>query len=281
MQSAVQILLVLGIVINLIKGADLILRCHQQKWLQDKLDTLALRLDYTKPLEWYKRKTIGSKYWLLLCGLIFFAAGTVAMLIVKSHWMAVVLLPGGCALSVELTAHVAEQNRRLDKIGISVPRGVGESTEKLINWFMQSDTTAQLILKPTICALITAALSIAFERILYELVKRFPDRVMGAMTVLVVLFFIFLVSRLLRLNLLPLWQKLRFVDFLMIFMGIGAISVIMLISGLLMFTSELILKLLRGVTWRIAEYNKGAFAAIILLLTVVLGVLEAYLKSRH
>jgi hypothetical protein len=53
MNRALQILLVAGILVNLIKGGELLLRPYQQKWLQDKCDTLALRLDYTKPLEWY------------------------------------------------------------------------------------------------------------------------------------------------------------------------------------------------------------------------------------
>ena len=49
MERAVDVLFVVGVIVNLVKGADLILRPHQQKWLQDKCNSLALYLDYTKP----------------------------------------------------------------------------------------------------------------------------------------------------------------------------------------------------------------------------------------
>src|SRR5260370_42404468 len=58
MQRTVEILLVLGILVNLVKGADLLLRAHQQRWLQDKFELLALKLDYTRPIEWYLKKSL-------------------------------------------------------------------------------------------------------------------------------------------------------------------------------------------------------------------------------
>ena len=50
MQLTVEILLIVGILVNLIKGADLILRPHQQKLVQDRIETLALWLDYKSVL---------------------------------------------------------------------------------------------------------------------------------------------------------------------------------------------------------------------------------------
>jgi hypothetical protein len=282
MQDAVEVLLVLGIVINFIKGADLILRPHQQKWLQQRLDTLALHLDYTKPLEWYKRRAVGSKMWLLICALIFFVSGFIlTWLFNKPRWGLILIFPGLSALTVELTAHVAELNRRFEKIfpNHPGPKAVSRSTEKLINWFMQSGTTVQLIVRPTILALGTALLSIAFQRILRELAARFPQFLEPAIKVLVVVLAVFWLLKISRHKVMWEFRKMGFVQFIMVFMGIGAISVIMLISGLIMFISELALKLLRAITWRIVEYNKGAFAAIILLITIALGIAEIYLKS--
>jgi hypothetical protein len=54
LKYVLQILLVVGVFINLVKGADLILRPHQQKWLQEQFESLALWLDYTRPLRFYK-----------------------------------------------------------------------------------------------------------------------------------------------------------------------------------------------------------------------------------
>src|SRR3982751_2046420 len=54
MQRTVELLLGIGILLNLCKGADLILRPHQQKWIQEKTNQLAKRLDYTTShFGWY------------------------------------------------------------------------------------------------------------------------------------------------------------------------------------------------------------------------------------
>jgi hypothetical protein len=58
-QRAIEILLVLGVLVNLIKGADLLLRPHQQKWLQTVCDALALWLDDSRLLQWHVRPDMG------------------------------------------------------------------------------------------------------------------------------------------------------------------------------------------------------------------------------
>src|SRR6266850_7536554 len=61
MERTVEILLVIGLLVNLLKGADLILRPHQQKWLQDKFETLVLWFDYAKPIDWFIKKDAAKK----------------------------------------------------------------------------------------------------------------------------------------------------------------------------------------------------------------------------
>jgi hypothetical protein len=39
--------------------------------------------------------------------------------------------------------------------------------------------------------------------------------------------------------------------------------------------------LIRAVVWRIAAYNKGAWVAITLLFTVVLGIVEIYVHTKR
>lgn len=56
MTRTLELLLIVGILLNLVKGADLLLRPYQQKWLQEKWDSMTLRLHYTKPLDWYFQK---------------------------------------------------------------------------------------------------------------------------------------------------------------------------------------------------------------------------------
>ena len=61
MRTIIELLLVAGIFVNLIKGGELLLRPHQQKWLQDKLVTLTLKLDYTKPLDYSVPQMLDQK----------------------------------------------------------------------------------------------------------------------------------------------------------------------------------------------------------------------------
>ena len=60
--------------------------------------------------------------------------------------------------------------------------------------------------------------------------------------------------------------------------SIICLTVITISVGIVLM--ELFLKFVRGAAWRIAEYNKGAFAAILLLLTVFLGVIDVYLRLQ-
>src|SRR5215813_3388564 len=59
MRHIIEILLVAGILTNALKGAELILRPYQQKWVQAKWDDITLRLEYSKPLE--RLRTITRK----------------------------------------------------------------------------------------------------------------------------------------------------------------------------------------------------------------------------
>lgn len=47
-------LLAVGVFINVVKAAELALRPHQQRWLQDKSESLTLWLEYVGPLRWYR-----------------------------------------------------------------------------------------------------------------------------------------------------------------------------------------------------------------------------------
>lgn len=48
-----DVALVVGILINVVKGGDLLLRQHQKDWLQNNFETLTLRLEYIRPIAWF------------------------------------------------------------------------------------------------------------------------------------------------------------------------------------------------------------------------------------
>lgn len=60
--------------------------------------------------------------------------------------------------------------------------------------------------------------------------------------------------------------------------GMGLASLVTLVISLPILSAELLLKILRSMAWRIADYNKGAWAGMVLLLTVSLGLFEIYLE---
>lgn len=73
MKSIIDGLFVIGLLVNLTKGADLILRPAQQKWIQSKTESLALLLDYTHPIRWYSGLTKHkAKIWLAALPVTFF-----------------------------------------------------------------------------------------------------------------------------------------------------------------------------------------------------------------
>jgi len=52
MHSGLNLLLAVGILANLVKGGDLILRASQKKMLQDRFETLTLWIDDLRPVQW-------------------------------------------------------------------------------------------------------------------------------------------------------------------------------------------------------------------------------------
>src|SRR6266849_1756696 len=51
----IDTLALVGILINLLKGADLLLRPNQQKWIQSKFESITLGLDDLRPIQWYSK----------------------------------------------------------------------------------------------------------------------------------------------------------------------------------------------------------------------------------
>jgi len=75
----IDILFALGVIINLLKGADLILRPHQQARIQAAMETVTLHLEELRPLRWLQWLTTphGHKI-LLVIGLFEFGVVAIA-----------------------------------------------------------------------------------------------------------------------------------------------------------------------------------------------------------
>jgi hypothetical protein len=254
MGHIIEILLVAGILANVLKGAELILRPHQQKWVQTKVEYMTLWLEYSKPLEWFRRITRKQIQIIAI----------VIILVIFLFILSDLLMRWGIFFS------------RDDKL-----------TMAIMLFFVLINGLIPVI-----------ALTVYGSKFLYWLYsegkflvflrKYFSFAVLSSMA----LFLLFHVIKWIASYLNPT-EKITGINFhllmacivagifLCIFYIAFVISVLCLfiiITQIILFVAEVILIALRAIAWRVSEYNKGAFAAVILVFTILLGAGEAYLK---
>lgn len=276
MQRTVEIFLVLGILINLVKGADLLLRPHQQKWLQAKCDTLALWLDYSRPVQWYMQPIVKLKiFWLSATALIVADCilSIIAWHIPVSKWPAVISLGifGSVSMFMWLNRVLNEGDKTNSSSKPSNRWAVyGKNLEKnLVVWLLKSTTIIGLLARQSLLAVagfISLPLLLCIPALaIIAISPHWSGWISGLAggTLLIVIYY-----------------RRRIYAVLKAFGNVGVVSFFNLIFSLLLVIGELILKLLRGIMWRVADYNKGAFAAIVLIITIALGVTEFYLKFQ-
>lgn len=285
MQGTIEILLILGIIINLIKGADLILRPHQQKWIQDKFDTFTLWLDYSRPLNWYNTRrvggiTLGAGFRILtIVGIISIAldhlswiTASVALIVCSAIVISFVRAQMGKARPVNQDG-VISVNQDIKPSKLFFPIRIND---QLVDWLFKSKDIWQYLLRTFLTVLLALVLIliiyIALQGLFYSLA--FVSDLTG---INIKINRVNLIVTLMLL-IIPLLIYFGIVVISMPLILTGAASLFPLISSVLFLMFEAVLKIIRGIVWRAAEYNKGAFAAIVLLVTVVLGIVEFYLK---
>jgi hypothetical protein len=58
-----------------------------------------------------------------------------------------------------------------------------------------------------------------------------------------------------------------------------ALGLIVVLAEGLLFVVSAAVAIVRAVSWRVAEYDKGAWAALVLITTILLGVFELAYKT--
>ena len=74
------------------------------------------------------------------------------------------------------------------------------------------------------------------------------------------------------------WRIISY-GYLVQFSAFLTIAYCMIIFFTVVTVLELMLKFVRAIAWRIIEYNKGAYAALTLITTIILGIVDLYLKT--
>ncbi len=270
MNRIVEILLIIGILANLLKGADLILRPKQQARVQQKFETLTLWLDYTKPLGWYtKLKNRKIKVILITISSLLYLSLAVVLSVTSQknnteilrwedgpvYWGASspMWLPTFILLIIVFTWDLLNPRIREHPVLTYILRGPKFS---LFLW------------RPLLVMAMAAAINLTLLTLSAAFHWSAASNRLG-MWIILLYVYIALVGILYGFHVYVAEIEL----FAMLSLIILCLSAILLIS-------EVILKIIRGIAWRIVEYNKGAFPAIILLVTIILGILEMYLKAR-
>lgn len=274
MQKTVEILLIIGVIANFIKAGDLLLRPHQQKWLQEKCDTLALRLDYTKPIELLSNNEFIRRVTKTLYLITYFCI--LVILLYPSHQLTSISLRNiviALLILIPIYGWTSDEKARMNNWTLdknAVIWRLGETHIKLYSWMIGSSGLKQHLTRPLCVLIFSISLYLAFYSFLWVLglvasqsifIKQGDD------------------GEKYNLLSLPLFIVILLGGYILLpSLIIGLVGALVLIVSIIILLSEGILILLRGVIWRIAEYNKGAYSAIILIATALLAGAEYYLK---
>jgi len=216
----------LGLMIQFTKLADLLLRPHQQAWVQRVAESIALNLEYLRPLGWYP--AIAKLRWLRAIGslVIYFT------LILNFVMSGRADLGQGSDPLFNMIIFLIGVILVFRRYGLWFTDWLFLSNEPLI--FLRRYLLA-VIIHP-VCRLVILGAALLME----------PSAPLLLIGVLVETF-------------TPLWAIALFVGPVVLFLWMTLVT----LSGAI--------ATLRFVTWRIVEYNKGAWAAISLLVTVGFG----------
>lgn len=247
-------LLVVGVMLNAIKGADLLLRDGQKRAIQSGMETVTLFVDHLRPLRWFEAlaRPTWSFLWSGLSAVFF--------------WLSFLTLPAsvGC---------------------------LGGALALLFDFFTMSARNLELGRFLALSLLVAGlAMSVAGA---WKIGPRIVALLVGPgrfWPFLGRLFLFYLVSALgfaMFWGLTHMASSAELVRWALIVFWPLHLPVVtwntagLLLVSLMMFLGvlELTLKLLRGFCWRIVEYNKGAAAAIVLVATIALGIYQVALKS--
>lgn len=269
MLRLIDTLLILGIVINLIKGADLLLRPHQQKWLQERCDTLALWLDFTRPIQWYMKPGVGRRVF-AISGSVMVTVGTLVVVFTWNLPQAlkpIILLLGVSSSFRAFFKTYEPDEEKTEKNPWRAKRYVLE--RRLREWSWNGSNVISRLLRQlilTVVGILCMLIVLSIPIIVLILAPKHGPRLEWRLIAFPV--FVFILAR----------YRHEIVLILFSVGNVGPIAMFTFAFTVGLVTGELTLKFLRAFMWRVAEYNKGALAAILLVATTALGVVDTYLR---
>lgn len=264
--TTINVLFVISLALTVMKASGLVLRPHQRKVVDDKLESATLWLDYRRPIQWLRRQSFSRQFnKLLLLGIIELFVAFAVLISGVDHkrfldetltasenaYLVLSVLIASVAIwsSVILVLRLFPLKWALWVILIGCIPFVGplwrilstyqSSLVSLVSYVQEGELICTL--KPELNRLVCIEFPWTFGGFLAS----FALLVLGQAALILML------------------------------VGEAAIGTILVASFFLI--GEVALSMARVVMWRVVEYEKGAFAALLVLATVLLGILKLYL----
>lgn len=233
-----DLVLAIGIIASLLNIGDFILRPQQKESFQKGMENLVLWLDYKRPLNLISNIR-SLKRWHLCC--IGFSLLIISLTILQYYHNLYVARVGLFFVIYSLT------------IIQSVPWW--RWATHVFDHIDPHKGILQILFRSIILVLVNIIVTVIFI-----LIAKFTE--IGSIVFVLVL--------------LPIYIfRLRWI---MAFNAAVSVSIIALSACSFLFIIESLVRILRIIGWRIIEYSKGAWAAIILLATTILSLIKLFVK---
>jgi hypothetical protein len=258
--NALDAAFLIALLTLLVKAGDFLLRPHQQQWVQSSFETATLWLDYRRPALWYTK--IVNKTVVRLVGLIA-TVGIYALAFMIAHQArseGFVLYANPIVIGAILVVLLMSQRTagRLGRVMHGVMAGEKDEHDGRAYgphlFFLRSlEAIAVLSIASVIVIGIAGAVLFGVQSMLDHGFELGPE----SLVLISIVAFPFAIE------------------------AVTAVLIFVVVCSLtgLIATCHVALIAVRAVCWRIVEYNKGAWAAILVIVTVILGVLDASQQS--
>jgi len=265
MPRALDLLFGVGVLINVLKLSDLLLRKHQRQRVQTLMDAMTLWLDYTRPVAWFRKLVDRNEarpfIWvsvivvLLFLGLMLLGSPDIVLFGEFGPPDSVMVATAG-----------------LFVLGL-VPVLIRWIGLPVIRWIVAPGSFMQVLIR-YVLSMLLLILSLGPAGPVIGVVLAIPFGIVLVVVEAVVSSFTGAEPRLdggqiITAVLLPFAAAVQSM--------LVAPGLVLLTWGLL-FIVDVARRLVTGLAWRVVEYNQGAWAGLTALATAAVGIVDLYLR---
>lgn len=235
----------LGVLVQLTKLTDLLMRPHQQRWIQRSAEMITLRLAYLKPLQLYPR--LVKKKSALVFVVVLELVLVVTIVLGSMHELFLGdRHPTGWNYFATILGSIA--------LLIVAPLALVRYLNQVMDWLFSRDRFVSFLVR-------FIALAIAGYVVCSGLVTFYGATIVESETPLG-----------------PIMGLLLLFVGTTLFLTLAALGTTIILLQIILTVTTIFVGGVRFLAWRIVEYNKGAWAAISLLLTILVGIVDIWTR---